>query len=283
MTEYAIVSSSAWRDYQFPLPITALLWREVVGIEPVCLLVGDWTEHKRSKVTAEALFHHGIKFLPLGSIAGYEDPNFSQNCRQHAAADRMFKPEDYLITSDADLWVLSKEWMQRGDRSKMFVSWYANGDHYQSLPTCHIGATTATWRRIMKIEPYEDIQSATKRSLDEWLKPRIEGKGPSDAGWVSWMSDQWRTTEVIKNEVFRDGKWTDDIQLIERVGHSPLDRLDRGCWVDNPDYTKYLDSHILRPADQPEFWPRIRALIAHFLPKHMDWVDQYHADYLAGY
>jgi len=68
--------------------------------------------------------------------------------------------------------------------------------------------------------------------------------------------------------------------MITRDGCPPYDRIDRGGWPANFDWSKkYVDTHLIRPGATPENWPRIRPLIEHYIPKRLEWVDKYVKEY----
>jgi hypothetical protein len=283
---YAILSSSLWRDYQFGVVIAARMWRELINFEPYILLVGsasEWRAGKRSAVVLAALeaLDCRIEFVP--HIEEFSDPTIAQNCRQYASA-LPFRSEDYLLLSDADLWVFNRAWIQRRDSSKTLTSWYSNGDMGQSLPTCHLGASAQTWRELISIEPNGDIASTMRQPLLNWLEEN-RNRHP-DKNMTVWCMDQWRTTDRIKTVTW----YPDEVQFIERFGHPPADRLDRNNWPAEYDASRFIDAHIFKGPDShpsepnlKENWPRLRELIRRVLPVRLEWAERFRDEFLKSY
>lgn len=258
----AVLGCSHWRDYQFLLPMTALCWRERIGIEPVCLLTGNW-DNPRGRVTKGYLRALEVETHELGSLEGYEDSTFAQNCRQHAAA-LPFPDEAWLMLSDADLWPIYREFYhQHEDFPGKFTLYYANGDHYQSFPTCHQTARAKDWRELYRLKPNGDVAGQCKWTLDGYILPRIAGKTPAEAGWVAWMSDQWSSSEKIKAAPWFPG----GTRQIERAGHPPVDRIDRSVWPTGPlSITGMVDAHMPKAPNEETYWPKVRELLGLLLP-----------------
>lgn len=272
METRAVVSSSAWRDYSFSLPIACLLWREVVGYEPLVLLVEDeafWmSQPKRASVSLDSLreFKFDVRFI--GHMDDkYEHATIAQSARQHSACYDI--PGDtWLLLSDADLWPLKRDFYhQHGE--KPIALYYANGDHYQSFPTCHQTMQVNTWREVMQLNPDLGINGA--------LCLNFTGL-PTD-GFRKWMWDQaFSSSQIIKSRW-----WEAGVQKIERRGHPPVDRLDRSCWPETYDMANYTDAHIFKAPDQPENWPRLLDALKRVLPSRAAWADDYRTRFLAGY
>jgi hypothetical protein len=282
------------RDYQFLLPITCLFWREVVGFDPFVFICGNWGENERGRIAEGALEYLGVERCTLPPLEGFGDATLAQNCRQHAAV-LPFPNEAWLMTSDADLWPLQRTWYYQHEAERKDVyCYYANGDHYSSFPTCHVAARACTWRRAYGLDSTQefDVTGAVGRSLREWVPWKLaqlrEGKSAlaNDLNFVTWMSDQWMMTDKLRALPGFEGR----VQYIERVGHPPVDRIDRGVWPDHPEMLvelvttkRALDTHVLRPADQPGNWERVWPLIKQCLPKHADWIEHYRTRYVKSY
>ena len=92
--------------------------------------------------------------------------------------------------------------------------------------------------------------------------------------WVAWNFDEWNTSRRI-----REMDWyPDQCQMIERVF---TDRLDREGW---PSVIGTLegktDSHLLRPAQSPENWSKVRQVLGLLSPSLLSWADGFHAEYM---
>lgn len=301
MTTYVALSSSTTRDYNFLLPLTALFWRDVIGIEPFCLLAGRWDSNNRTSVALKALCHHDFRlhWLPFYS-SPYDESTMAQNVRQHAATNQSLGlDDDWLMPSDADLWPLRKDYYHQHEKNwKRATCLYSNGDHfqgkedvlskmaagkpYQSIPTCSVVMRIRDWRERYELKSswLGSSFDQTVKTLDGWLKPKMLGKTPSEASWEAWLSDQRIMTEKLCTADW----FPESVAFVERQGHPPVDRLDRSSWPSgNIDYSRYIDAHLPRVPDGPENWPKLRALIERFLPQHLSWADRYQKEYRASY
>src|SRR6185369_914410 len=99
-----ILATSRDHSYDFFMPLTVMMWRKVVGAEPIVFLSEtekEWSE-KSGQVLQEALTEIGVKWNWVGHIEGYLPAQCAQSARQHAAA--LDLPEDdILMTADVDM------------------------------------------------------------------------------------------------------------------------------------------------------------------------------------
>jgi hypothetical protein len=275
MTTHVLIGADSCRDYQFLAPLSALVWRDVIGFHPVVMKVGDWAEKKRGIVALEAMQRHGIDYVHVEPMAKYEPGRTAQQCRELAGC-LPIPDEEWAMPTDADLWPIRKEFYQQHyARPGRITAYYSNGDHGSTLPTCHVTMQLRKWRQLYGVKPGDDVTAACLRNFEEWLPKRRFWK--EDLNFALWMADQ----AIVTDKVFAD---PDGYIGIERRGHPPVDRLDRGAWpTGDYDLAAYVDSHLLRPADQPEYWPRIRVLIEKLIPQHLDWACRYREEYILGY
>lgn len=305
MKTVVVGACSPWRDYSFVSPLAALLWREVVGYEPHWYLIGtqaDWNMPPRNKVVRCAFELWGLGYtrydpVEQDPVKGYEVGTQAQNIRQHAAADPRWDAMDWLMTTDADLFPMKRDFYhQHEGSSARVVSYYSNGNNfiskenllsiaerhgeYQDLPTCHIAMRAKTWREVYGNAGLTPMESM-KRVLDAWLKPRQEGRNPSEASWQAWMSDQRLTSEKL----CRQDWFPQEALLIPRDGQPPRDRLDRAHPNDwqNLNVSKWQDCHTVRPADQEPNWSKVRPIFAALVPDYMGRIDAYREEFCAGY
>lgn len=305
---WVAIGCSTTPDYAFLLPITCLLWREVVGYEPLVMLTGrssKWFEGACSVVTDEML-EFGPRVLWLDEAGDYSEATLAQNCRQHAAAHGDIVDTDWIMPGDADLWPLKRNFYhQHEGTAHKAVCYYSNGDHFtskrevlerasqglgsQTIPTCHVAMRAADWRTIYGLTPErayqsgESIAGAVKRTLDGWLPGRVEVPG-RDMGMHVWMSDQQLMTEALCQQFW----FPDKALLVERRGHPPVDRLDR-ChrhdWtarVDNLPLVleRWTDAHVHRQPWAPWEWSTLLPIIDMLLPNHSDRARAYHEKFV---
>lgn len=292
-------ASSNWRDYAFCVPLASLLWRDVVGFTPYWYLIGtkeDWEKPLRNKAVTNALTEWGIGFERVEPIEGYEVSTQAQNIRHHATCGNS---DDWLMMTDADLFPMKRDFYHQHDSTSArarAVCYYSNGNNFiskenvleiagkggefQDLPTCHLTMKARTWRELFG-NAGMTARDSMKRTLDAWLRPRQEGKIPSEASWQAWLSDQRISTEKLCHSSW----FPQEATLIQRDGQPPRDRLDRAHPNDwKPmDVTKWTDCHTLRPADVDANWEYVRPIFAALVPQHMEAIDGYRKAFTLGY
>lgn len=277
MTTHAVIATNQSHSYDVFAPITTLFWKEVVGFETICFLTGtqeDWRGSKSGSMIWDALDFVGAKVHVIGKLEGYQDAQAAQSSRQHAAALKL-PEDDVLITGDIDMWSLDKAWFRQHDPVKWdFTSWYANA--YGPLapvppfhPTPYIAATVKKWREVMQLEERGEILTQMQANFDRTLTP--------DAStWTSWWHDELFFNSKLKAW---DG-YPKRVQMIERHGQPPHDRIDRCAWPATFDWSKkWVDTHLIRPAATRENWPRVRPLVEYYIPKWAQWVEEYVSKY----
>ena len=270
MTTHAVIATNQSHSYDFFAPITTLFWQDIVGFSTICFLTdtkAEW-ENKSAQVTISALRDVGAQAHFIGKLEGYQNAQAAQSSRQHAAA--LDLPEgDVLLTGDVDMLSLDGPWFRQHDPEKWaFTSWYSNAYGWPCppfLPTPYIAATVKMWREVMQLECRGEILTQMQANFDRTLTPHA-------STWSQWWHD-----ELFFNSRLRaSDSWPHKVQMITREGCPPHDRIDRGCWPANFDWSrKYVDTHLIRPGATPENWAKIRPMIEHYLPHRMEWVDGY--------
>lgn len=298
-------------DYAFLAPLTALLWRDVVGHVPRLFLVGpgadggraSWASGK-AKIALDALRHHEIDHRFVGPVEGVAYPQVAQNVRHHAAADPTIPDDQWIMLADADLWPLRAQfYRQHVDTNFKAVLLYANGDHFegkaktlavhdsggsfQSIPTCHVTMRAKDWRELYDI-PYGEMEKSVLNAMTRGLRP-IRDLHQDQKGWIDWMSDQWYVTErlcrqewfpeVSMNDKNVDGVFDEgQVRFVTRRGHAPINRLCRSVvasWSKNYDPSLWVDAHVHKKAHLDDVWEVVRPVVAAHLPQHLDWADEY--------
>lgn len=311
------VSSSLDRDYSFLLPLSCLLWRDVIGFDPIALLVGtesDWRARERNSIVLDQLRRFGFDHAFVGRLDGYPDHTMAQNCRQHVTALNI--PDDrWVMPSDADLWPLKREFYQKhqGTGYKA-VLYYANGDNFiskergiqhdprsvaersaaglrsQTIPTCHVTMKAREWRRIYGLEAAPAagfgmaVGDVTQRTLDRYFS-----RCDKSDGMNLWMSDQQIMTEALCHQKwFPSGHLGGDhgsVLAVTRHGHPPVDRLCRSHPDDWgwDDFSKWTDAHLPKAPDQPEVWRNIFPMVARLLPERAAEIADYRDKHVRSY
>jgi hypothetical protein len=302
------IGCSTDRDYNFLAPLTALLWRERIGHEPLLLFVGsedEWKADRRLSVCLNAVVEQGFTHVFMGRLDGHPDHTLAQNCRQHAAALARVADETWIMPGDADLWPLRRGFYHRHpDTGFKAVLYYANGDHFQgkettldrtarglgcqTLPTCHVAMRAADWRAIYDLTE-DDIVGSVKRTLAAWFAMRAAGQ---DANMVRWMSDQQIMTEALcQQRWFPSGPLPPGngaivagmVLVVNRRGHPPVDRIDRSMletWAQPIEIDRWTDAHLHKAPDSDAHWADELAILRATLPDRAAWADAYRARYV---
>jgi len=278
LNTYVTIGVNENPDYAFLTPFTALLWRERIGFEPIVLAVGDWSLPKfgniinrKGAVTMRALLRHGITTMPVAPMEGLETGRTAQQCRELVGCIDALQDEAWAMPADADLWPIRRAfYQQHQDKPGRVTSYYANGDHYQTLPTCHVTMQLSKWRALYGVKPGDDITAACRRNLEEWLPVRKYWH--NDMPFTMWMADQGIVAHKVLN-------LPEGFEKIERHGHPPVDRLDRNGWPPSYDHETYVDAHMPRRPDEPDVWPRVLELFSKLLPQYTEWAKEYRQEY----
>jgi hypothetical protein len=256
-----VVASDRNWDYTFYMPLTCLFWQRYVGVEPLVLLVGsdeEWMDCPSARVALETtreLVRPQIVFLK--SQPTLEDCTLAQAARLFAAA---FVPQStYLLTSDMDMWPLSRHALYRnGERPVHLFSADAYGRH--QFPLCYVGMPAGLWREVLGISRTESVGSQIARIyFDKWG----DLKGDRNKAW-DW-DEKWFTSKLHAWPGYPDR-----CQFINRPGSRAglmSGRVDRANWVWNgPDEPGLIDAHLLRPGFGDRNWGLLRELVNAYLP-----------------
>lgn len=272
MTSYAIIATNHNHSYDFFAPLTALMWRHVVGFECICLLTDDeanWRANPYSSMVLDKLNELGVRKEYIGHIEGYQSAQAAQSSRQHAAALDL-PAEDVLITGDIDMWPLNREWFHQHDPAAWdFTLWYSNayGEKYPPYHcTAYCGATAKVWREVIGLKVTGEVGTQLQANFDRTL-------GRYHDSWQGWNHDELFLGAKLKAWDGYPGR----CQMIRREGGGPpSDRIDRSGWPASIDWSRdWSDTHLLRPGAQHDNWVRIRPILEHFLPDKMTWIDDY--------
>lgn len=276
MTTHVAIGANSVRDYQFLAPLSALLWKERIGFHPIVITCDDEWFNNRGKVVKEAMAELEIDTIHLQSSKVYASHTLAQNCREFASC-LPIADEEWIMPSDADLWPIQKEFYHahenNGARGTLY---YANGDHYQTYPTCHVTLKARDWRSLGYGPIGKDLTESVEVAVTAWLRDDAPHWPWKDRNFAIWMSDQALITDRL-----RRATWHDELKPVERHGHPPSTRIDRTVW--RPMKADDVDAHIQRAPDEPHVWPNVLQLFTQLLPKRGAWAAAYHQKYWESY
>ena len=261
--KYAILSTTTDEEYSFYAPITARMWVEL-GYQPFIFLYNLrlWGSNHHHVVLNNLVGYTKV----VDPIRGCSSALSIKLTRWYASCLAFFKPDDYLLTSDIDLWPLSFAWYSSQDPEKRYHLF--NGDIHGGVmhSTCHIGASADRWRSLMKIKAGDDIVNRIELATEDAFKRH-------DSSWIGRRSDE----QFMKNLILDHPSYPADFEFINR-GTPPEGRIDRESWPEKVETGgKAIDAHLLRPGTDPRVWKRVREVI----PSHLrDWAESYRDEYM---
>jgi len=311
-SRWVVFSSDAQPFYLFFAPITTLLWSVNIGYTPIVVIVvpTGYTREDTSvprpqgwKIldlvlarTEEAGGKVGLLYNNKGKDGIIKDGTVSQLSRLYAAALNL-SAEDYILTSDVDMFPLSKDHFHQQDFSPLPVHlFYANAyshvfakDGTVMYPLCYIGMKAATWKEVMGIptETRDDgkdvermqgmVLAAIEDGIARYGKDRWQDSRKQD-GDIQWYFDQVLFGEMIS-------KWWGHPQECLKIPRYPFrDRLDRSRWTFTglrEELNGKIDSHVLRPGHIEQNWPKLVQLLAVLLPEDkVAWLQSYRAEFM---
>jgi hypothetical protein len=270
MNRWVAVGSNERLGYCFPLPITMQFWKDRIGYEPIAILTEDpgyWKATAVRRLVVEECKKQG-RVEWAGHHPRFQSGTISQSARFHVAALDL-PGDDVLIPGDADLWPLSREFYYQHDPDfKAIGSYYANGYNNRThLPSCHISMRVSKWREVLDIDPADSIYEALVKTFER-------GKLAELKDMAVWYFDE----HYLTKKIFEYTPDESELQRIDRVGHPPKDRIDRGgednrWWPAEPNITGMVDAHLPRPPFADEVWPSLGMIIrqAFGMDAMMEW------------
>ncbi len=271
---WAVISADMNPDYIVYLPITAACWKKL-GYECLVILVGtpqQWNRSPAHRVVLEALMPWAGKIVWMPELEGHKTHVVSQVSRIFAAGCSL-AADDYLLTSDADMWPLDRAYFHKQDPSRPFHVWYRNAyeveDGVQKYPICYLGGNVKIWREIMRLGDDNGVDRL-REELDSGL-----GRGAS--GMTAWCFD-----ERLFGIRFREwGGAAKSQMMIRSMRHEG--RIDRIKWKFRRSIAGKVDAHVLRLGEGFVNWPKLRALAAVALPDETEWIDDFWERFLATF
>lgn len=277
--KYVVIGCDTFHAYNFFLPFVCRLWRERIGYEPIVFLVGTPDEWGRghSAIVLEALKSGAWRIEWMDHVPGVPSATVAQCVRHHAGALPDLEPSGILMTSDADLLPIRREFFHQHDPSKHEIALYnstvyGDVDHWTNL---HMSFTVDTLREVMGFET-RDVRACMLKTfqyghLDDLIRKKKEDS--RDPGL--WFFDERYPSAKIMASRF----YPESVLKIQRDGGGcPKDQLSRsGPWPETYQADHYVDCHAHRPGWTDIYWLKIRPLIVQLMPGLSGWADAYRA------
>jgi len=258
--------------YALFAPFTALIWHQMGFIPLVIIAVNRITdlESPRGTVLVEAIQQARGLVFPVVTPSGVPKATTAQIARLVISLSHELANHDMLMTSDSDMWPLSKSYFDvnkipQDHMGILYANAYSDGD--QMLAICYLMASVKTWRQLVQpivgyefgTAVYRAIETAQQLILpDQWNQPG----GGSPQNLNQWYADQKLAYQWIKKSPI-------PLFLVNR--DTSTDRLDRSNWDGRTEGR--IDAHLLRPwnrATRDLFlnlmrWKSMPEFISHFI------------------
>lgn len=278
VTMYAVFGANtpngvSWRsfDYAFQLPLTALAWNRI-GFKSIVIIVGSRCEWENDPALRHILSHLETKdyvtviFMPAPLE---KRPLLSQTARIFAAnlPDFPGKKNDYLITSDADLWPLHREhYVHQPGKKLVLVHGMCcglfdfKGKKYRMYPMGNIGATVSTWREILNEKQQKFSQDAD--SIVKYMEQEMGSVVNQD---VVVAEDTWYVDSRLVS--IRIAQWMErhGNESVYHVSDDGWTRVDKARWdaaeLNRTAFERRYDAHLLAFSFKPDVWARAKPLV----------------------
>ena len=254
-------------NYVFIIPLTVLAWKRV-GYDTLMLIAGSEVEWKNHTVLS-AIYRYLMKLDCTVHFLNCEPKHrtmISQVSRLFAASvlRDLLRDDDYLITSDSDLWPINSSIYELKSPPYKIVNTNSdccgyfdfNGTTYKMLPMCSTGASTATWLELLA----DDIPPQTAADILLYFNKRFgndstkqEVQKGENAGWYS---DQRMMSILVQEWINRNNR--SSVQYIPRDVRR--DRIDRARWT-SPSLVNKTDAHLLENAYNYKTWFQLTPLL----------------------
>lgn len=279
-------------DYCFYLPLTARSWQRI-GFKSIVLIIGAKVQWLNDPALSLVL----VSLSQVEASVIFMDAN-EENRSMLSQTARIFvanmaacpaRTDDYIISTDADLWPLRRDHfcVPRAEKKLVLVhsrccgNFNLYGKTYRMLPMSHIGASAATWRQII------NGNGQTPRDAPSILDYMERTFGPIVRRRVQYDSAEWyfdqKLISIKIDEWKRRGCNTEAVVEVSDAGFT---RLDRARWTADQlsprQFDKKYDAHLLLNGFLPDQWKRIMPLIELMYGKHSPntkWADQYSAEF----
>lgn len=271
---YVINTANHIDTYLFFMPIACMIWKHVIGYEPIAIFAGNessWKKNdKQSFVIGETKKFAKVHFIPP-SINKVKPSTIAQVSRLYASSIPWLNEDDYLIISDVDTFPIDADWLNSQDYGIDFHIW--NGYVFKNqnrFAMCHLGGSVKVWREMMDIKPV-GMTKVLKANLDKYR-------------------DGWRYDELLATEkILSWNGWPDRVQFVDDSYESgkPTPVIYRGDRNENiypGTISGYVEAHVWRPGFFEHKWENNLAFLSHLCDQSdVEYVEKYREQYLSLY
>lgn len=244
--KYVVLAADNHPDFQFILPITAVLWAERTIYKPLVLSTYTGGELK-------SLAKQGI--ISLKTIGTEITANRLSIKLVRWYSWQWANPDDELFLMDADLWPIDGEF-HNPKTDKDVVLFYADAYKGRMYSTAAVRARATALKEITKGE------SVTSRMREIAEYPEQ---------WEGHHSDDCSQSELLL-------KWPgypSHCHMINRGPSPPKTRIDRADWPTKFKLDGMIDAHLPRDIADVRVWKLIEPLFNLLAPYRIEWVKKY--------
>ena len=295
--KYAVFSASTPENlenensynYVFDLPLTVMAWQRI-GFRSIVFITG--AESKWQTFPVLKLVYSYLKDLEARVVFIDGKPEnlvtLSQISRLLACCVNDLNPEDYLITSDSDLWPINADKYELPPGKSLlstfaFCCGYFNfkGKRYRMLPLANIGARVSTWREIMFGKHKVCLNLTSAAILDYFAKDfgsLVYDKARKGENNL-WYLDQHMASVRIEQWI----QIYNDTSIVEFGARLPGDRLDRSFWRPKA-VGRLMDTHLLNFLYKTDEWRKVQPVLIVLYGEgttYFSLCQRYHEDFVA--
>jgi hypothetical protein len=198
----------------------------------------------------------------------FRNETITQCIRLYASILKTIKPDDMVMTTDADMIPLSDYWQPDNTKLTIYGHDLTNFNH---VPICYIAAPKYIWGEMMHLST-PNVKELMQRDL-------TGSKALSEIQSEWWQVDQDIVTERVKDF---EKLFTDHVVKINRgvenTGY-PLGRFDRSV-MKYPESGKLIDFHC--PVDGWNHIETIKDVLIKSFGEHPPWIDSYTSEFKAS-
>lgn len=208
---HVLVASDLNARYLDFWPLVRRAWRDVVGLEPVLVLIAD-DDSAPGDLGRDPGVH---LFPPLPKLHSA----FQAQCIR-LLYPALLTTHGGVLISDADMAPLSKRYFHRTARlasANGFVAYRSVFFSEGEIPMCYNAALPSTWGEIFDVRSMDDV----RRHLSEWAH-EVEYSGHH--GGVGWVTDQQILYRTLTDFHRRTGRVS--ILGDDQTGFRRLERRD---------------------------------------------------------
>lgn len=273
MRKLAVTSSDLKPGYYFQLPIITRLWKRC-EYRLLCFLVGsptEWQQNKQAAYCVEQAVDAGMEIAWVPVPEGYPTSTAAQVSRAFGFLAPQIQDDDYLFTTDADMWPLNHHWYNRQDWTKAVHVTYADAYRHNTWPMCHIGMTAGLWRTVLRPQA-DQIGPALKFEFDA-------GLGVQANKTKQWNFDERLVTDRIQAWMAQGSGNKNSVQLMKRGGNPPVDRYSRYHFAQPQLIKGKVDAHVKKATPHAylknHFEPCLGFVAAPLLPWFRDYAKKF--------